>query len=456
MAIRSQAAARTYRLVFLAGLLLMLAANLPGHLSVDSVMALYEGRFHVRETFGPAVYSRTLGLFDEVLPGAALYVTCSACVLFGALASLVDLRERASWWGVALASVLTLSPTLLLYQGIVWKDVLFANLSVAAFVLLAHAELAEKNPTRRWTILLAASLALAVAMSVRQNGVILVIAAAAVVGWRQGDRGWGVGLAWSAGAVTWIVALAQTMSVLAQPIEAGQDKAFSGGLRIVQHYDVVGILAHAPEARLSVIARTRPEAARLIETEGRKVYSPERIDTFDLSSELSRTLWKTPERELRAQWWTLVSGYPGAYLAHRWDALVWVLINPRLEQCVPIHVGVEGPASRLQALGVTPGQDRADVAIANYATWWYVTPFYSHLAFAAAALIVAGFLIFRREACDLVIAALMLGGLAFAGSFFLISLACDYRYLYALDLAAITGLLYLALDPPVIRGERRP
>src|SRR4051812_23494326 len=35
------------------GLLVMLGANLPGHLSYDSVAQLYEGHFHVRETWGP-------------------------------------------------------------------------------------------------------------------------------------------------------------------------------------------------------------------------------------------------------------------------------------------------------------------------------------------------------------------------------------------------------------------
>jgi hypothetical protein len=47
----------------------------------------------------------------------------------------------------------------------------------------------------------------------------------------------------------------------------------------------------------------------------------------------------------------------------------------------------------------------------------------------------------------------MAGALGFAASFLVISIACDYRYLYFLDLAAMTGVLYLALDP---RLKRRP
>ncbi len=35
----------------------------------------------------------------------------------------------------------------------------------------------------------------------------------------------------------------------------------------------------------------------------------------------------------------------------------------------------------------------------------------------------------------------------FASSFFVISIACDYRYLYFTDIAAMAGLVYAAVDP---------
>ena len=50
-----------FRAVLAAGLLVMLGANLPGHLSYDSVAQLYEGHFHIRETWGPAIYAWILG-----------------------------------------------------------------------------------------------------------------------------------------------------------------------------------------------------------------------------------------------------------------------------------------------------------------------------------------------------------------------------------------------------------
>ena len=46
----------------------------------------------------------------------------------------------------------------------------------------------------------------------------------------------------------------------------------------------------------------------------------------------------------------------------------------------------------------------------------------------------------------------MVGALGFAASFFAISIACDYRYLYLLDISAMTGLLYFMIDPRLKRG----
>ncbi len=47
-------------------------------------------------------------------------------------------------------------------------------------------------------------------------------------------------------------------------------------------------------------------------------------------------------------------------------------------------------------------------------------------------------------------AGLMAGALAFALTFLIVSVACDYRYLYLLDISALAGAFYAA------RGFTRP
>ncbi|MDB5442182.1 MAG: hypothetical protein JWP73_558, partial [Phenylobacterium sp.] len=144
--------ARVFRWVLILGLLASLAANLPGHMSVDSVIALDEARTGVRQTWAPAAFSWVLRRFDHLLSGTGLYVAASSGLLFAALMSLPSLRRRASWAAAGLAVLVVLTPQLLIYQGIVWRDVLFANLTIAGFVLLARAEL-QRATRRDWPAL---------------------------------------------------------------------------------------------------------------------------------------------------------------------------------------------------------------------------------------------------------------------------------------------------------------
>jgi hypothetical protein len=54
------------------------------------------------------------------------------------------------------------------------------------------------------------------------------------------------------------------------------------------------------------------------------------------------------------------------------------------------------------------------------------------------------FLLRRRSAPDMAVAAMLASTFTFAATFALISIACDYRYLYALDLTVIAAALYVA------------
>jgi apolipoprotein N-acyltransferase len=68
------------------------------------------------------------------------------------------------------------------------------------------------------------------------------------------------------------------------------------------------------------------------------------------------------------------------------------------------------------------------------------TPVFSHLFFALAGLL-AMVLLWRSG--ERALAAMLAAAFAFTMSFFWISIACDYRYLYFLDLAVIAAWLYL-------------
>ena len=115
----------------------MLKLNLPGHLTVDSVLALHEGRFGVRTTWNPAFFGWLLGLLDRIHTGTALAVGLFGVLLFGSWTLLPALRPRTSWLAPIVALGLVALPQAMIYPGIVWKDVQFAVATVAGFILLA-------------------------------------------------------------------------------------------------------------------------------------------------------------------------------------------------------------------------------------------------------------------------------------------------------------------------------
>ncbi len=440
-------AGKAFRAVMGLGLLLVLAANLPGQMSLDSVVALTEARTGVRQTWAPAVSSWVMKPFDGLLAGTGLYVTASAAILFVSLMSLTRLRPRTTWLAVVLGVLAVLSPQILIYQGIVWRDVTFANLTVAAFVLLAHAARRWKDGPKALTMA-GAVVCLALAALTRQNGLVLVLAAAAALAWTARKGGWRAAAAWGLGGLVAVGLTAFVAGAAAKPTQSVAKLRLNSAALILQHYDVVGAKAHHPRLRLKEIGNADPAAQALLETQGPALYTPSRVDTLDTDDTFRRTLWHVPDAAMEAQWRRIVLHYPAAYLLQRADVFRWTFLTPKLELCLPITVGVSGPDAMIKELDIEGGVDSKAQALGDYARTFYGTPVFSHLAWAVVCLAVIVLLLRRRDPADWMIVALLGGSLAFTASFFVISVACDYRYLYLLDLAAMVGVLYTALDPP--------
>lgn len=439
-------AGEAFRLVMFGGLLLSLAANVPGHMSFDSVVSLVEARTGVRQTWAPAVSSWVLKPFDHLVAGTGLYVVASTAFLFLSLMSLSRLRPWVSWAAVALGVVVVLTPQVLIYQGIVWRDVLFANLAIAGFVLLARA-VALPAPRPSLLPLAGAVACLALAVLARQNGLIMAAAAAGVLAWIVRTGGWRVSLAWGGGLLAAIAILSVGLDRLSQPPEIPERLKANLGFQILEHYDVVGARAHKPDLKLKEIGKTHPAAEAIIEGAAAKVYDPSRVDTLDDDVNLRQALWRSSDA-MDAQWRHIVIHAPAAYLRHRADVFRWTFLTPDLSRCLPVNVGVLGPDSMLKDLDLQAGAGPRQARLSHYAALFYGTPVFSHAAWALVALGVMGLLLRRRDPADWVFVALLGGSLAFTASFFVISVACDYRYLYLLDLSAMVGVLYWALDPP--------
>jgi len=441
-----------YWLVLAGACATVLALNWPGHFSWDSVSALHEGRFHVRETWNPAIYGWLLGVVDRITPNAAGMVALSAAILFGSWAALALLRPRASWLAPIVALAAAALPQVLIYPAIVWKDILFAETTIAGFVVLALGarRAGERTP---WAALVAASVLFAVAGLLRQNGLILAGAAAVALLWVGRRAGARRSFAVAGGWLVAVAALTLVFSATLRPQGIGApDNAGQKGLRLLWTYDVVAAMALQPGRPMPIVDKAEPAAVQVIHTRAVPVYTPERVDTITFNPDVVAAFKAVPRDQIRQEWVALVTHDPGLYLQARAAAFRQVFTTPVIDHCLPVHLGVEGPAEILKSLNMPFRDDRRDERLYNYVTWFLDTPAMSHVPYAIVALLAAGFLLIRRDPADIVVAALLAGALAFTASFFLISIACDYRYLYLLDLAALTGVLYLALDPRLRRS----
>ena len=122
---QSSTAWATWRWVLIAGFAIVAAVNMPGQLAFDSVTGLWEGRHHVRMSWGPRMYSAILGFFDRIVPGTGLYMVASMALTALSWAALPVVRRRVAWAGPILLALAFTLPQVLIYQGTVWRDVLF-------------------------------------------------------------------------------------------------------------------------------------------------------------------------------------------------------------------------------------------------------------------------------------------------------------------------------------------
>lgn len=431
-----------------------LALNWPGHFSYDSVVQLAEGRTGIYAGGHPPVMSWLLGAGAVLTPGAAAFVILDVALVAAALMAFVGLGGQSPAWAPLVALAVAPFPQILVYPAIVWKDVLFAGAVCAAFACLAHGLARWERPAWRAGLLAAAALLLALATLARQNGVLILpfataaVAVGGAVAGRERERTraapLAIGLAWGA-AVSLAAALAAlaVSTALASHVESADGSAVSGEWRGLEAWDLVNALSLAPTTDFPVLHAQAPWLDRRLRTEGVAAYSPAKADT--LEPLLGKALARADVTGLIAdQWRDLALRHPWLYLRARARSFGWVFLTPDPSACVLVFTGVGGPDAEMAQARLTPRRTGLDDGIAEYALGFARTPAYSHAAFAGVGLVLAMVLVWRRRPADLAVAAMLGAVLAFAASFAVISVACDYRYLYPLDLAVIAALLYTA------------
>lgn len=429
--------------VLVAGFAAILAANWPGQMSYDSVVQLADGRSGHYDSWHPVVMAWLLGLFDGLVPGPGLFLAFTVLLLGGGW--LILLRVGRPDLGTAgLLIAIFLTPQLILYQGTIWKDVLFADAGIAAFAALAAGGAYWADRRKRFAGLAMSAVLLSLATLARQNGALLIPIAALSLGIIVARRlSWRAGWRYGAGLLAASAAIAVCANFALSFRSDGGEGAASQ-LRLAQTYDLVGAAKLDPAIRFPVLEERAPRLDAAIRKYGVPLYSPRLADTLEPAMPLQTGIAHAPPGAIFAAWRDLVLHHPGLYLKMRRPVFRWVVAPPDLLLCHPDVVGVDGPKEVLRTLGLHEQIRPQDRFLYFYVARFIGTPLLSHLLFAALALAALLLLIRRGQNSDMAIAGLMAAALAFSASFYVISIACDYRYLYFLDLAAMTGAIKLA------------
>ncbi len=460
---------RTWRAAALVVLLAWFAAvqvlNGAGHLSVDSLIQLNEGRSGVMTSFNPVFITVLFGKL-AAFGGTRLLVVGASLMLLVALFALLSGVGRPRFAGVGLLACALAGPIMLIYPAIVWKDVWFAHFALLGFAVIAlRRELS-------WALVEAGSLVLFAAATLsRPNGVIVAVCGAATLAWarwsdetsrarasrRTASLLAGVGARFIALLVL-VFALSWVARLSVQQIAAGE---LSTGIRILFHYDITGMIARDPAPDLSLLAGSGVDVDRVIML-SRSSYSAERIDLIE--GDQLVLMWSVPDSIIARQWLALVTANPAAYLGHRADVFSWLLGLHDQMRCAPVWVGYADSALVAKA-GVSAAPSPHVSRLYLYSLRFVNTPYFSPAAWALASAMTLAFAMVRRR-FDPVMIGLQVTALAYLGAYFFVSLSCDFRYAYFSVLAATVGLVWLVTgatrrtDEPATpmqgRGDFRP
>ena len=444
--------------IILLGYVSALIADFPGHFPPDALWQLAQGRAGRYNTWHPPVMAWLLGLADRVHPGAWIFVVLNAALFYGGLFALVALERRPRLLALPLLVLWMISPIVLVTQGVVLKDVLFANAALAGFAALAWAGRVWDRPPRRFAMLAAASLLFTLAALTRQNGLVAPLLGALAVGVMVALRAGGGGAARVVRGASWAAAALALVGVCAVLANGALNARADGRpenaahLKVLQVYDLAGATRLDPALPLSVLHASQPALERFLRDQAAPRYRAAGADNlFGLPG--GKAMMIPPGAAVGDQWASLIRDHPGLYLQTRTAVWMTTLRTPASAACPMIITGVDGDAAMLARAGLRARDDAKDEWDEDYASRFLDGPLYSHVLYGVLAIGAFAWLGARWRRGDrgpeaIATAALLLAALAFAASFFVVSIDCDYRFLYFLDVAAMAALSRLAAARP--------
>lgn len=423
-------------LAFLSFIAIAIAASWAdgGHLSTDSIQQVYEAATGRSVSWSPPFMSAVIaalgsGEVFNVDQATSRFVLMVVLLLWGGLFLVAVPRVLPSAWPLRLvvAAALMLNPVLLVYAGIVWKDVLFSAF-IAAGIGLSLLALSCRRPLRRALFAAASMVPIALLPEVRQHGQFI----APVLGLLPLMAAW-----WSVDmvprrrffAVAALVVLAIGLNACAghwskELISADPAQSTSVGFRSIFAFDLAGI-----ERRVEIGPLRADGLAAAGDEELARTYTPDRIDFLDQSPVLSAHYARVSNEAMADIWFGAVTDHPWAYARHRLRVTQRLLGGGEGGVCLPVHLGVAGLPHQVSGLGLVEAIDSRDARVYSILKPWFDTPVFFHGAYLLALMLVAATAWLMPFRSRMVYSVVCSAGLLYYASFTVTGIACDFRYL---------------------------
>jgi len=423
----------------------LMALQAPGHMSYDSLVQLDEGFTRKYHSWNPPGFSLFLGQSYALFGGTAGALLISQVLLLVATYRLAAAPSAPVALRLcAFVSVLAV-PIVIIYAGILWKDVFFAHLALMGFAVLQRDSGGRKYLFR-------AALLLGAAATVRQQGLVLLVPLLGYALWLAGSGAgsrtarWQFAIAALSGFFAAYIVIDTIVKTTAVDFPA---RPYETGVRLIQYYDIAGVAYREPEIALDELAALPAFDRGQFLSFVQRGYSPERIDHMDSAAESFAPQFTVgkDDRVIDSQWRSLVIASPLTYLEHRLDVFSWMLGRHDPTKCSPYIDLVSGdPPGVAERYGLKPGFHPAAHSFTPRVS---IDAFRPYLFLAGGSLAALALLAWRWRqprqrdggnsgaASRGVIPALFLAALLYASVHFIVGIACDFRYLYFPVLASI-------------------
>jgi hypothetical protein len=415
----------------------------------DAILQIDEGTTGQWVTFNPPVISALWAVLFHTVDSVWPILLVQNLFFFGALWLMVRAPDRFAGWGLIFLAIAAFWPPIVNYQGVIVKDVFYADCTLWAFTLLFAVGRGwlQVRLAQVFTVMIALTLLVLAALT-RQQGIFSLFAGL-IVATIILARGTAPVIARARDfflalipAAMWVMLAWTGFSSLPAYVTGHQpEKDYRVGLYVVMRYDIVGMLHFGPDLNTDRLVAEGWDVENL-KMLSRDYYTGERTDYID--AHLGDNPKRPPAlpddvpfgldvqfKALVKTWFDAIRQNPRAYLAHRMESFAWLLGLRDEGKCIPVYVGVPNePVATREALGIEVPRDLKNAKVYHLLRGLLTTPVYAHWVYLLLLVgeLMALFATYRRG--DEAIIGMGLSAYAMVMSFALIGLACDFRYLY--------------------------